>query len=190
MTKTQYPKNAQCPIQKTCHLWLLGIGHSPSFAHTDAVKLGIISDTHGRVPNAVHDALAGVDHILHAGDVGPVDVLTELEAIAPVSAVLGNTDHGLALPETRVEEFAGHKFLIHHIVDVSMPSQLMRTLLAEERPDVVVFGHTHIPFHEKINDVLYLNPGSACQPRDSSATGVAIVDCAHAELEVRFVALT
>ena len=190
MTKTQYPMNAQCPIQKTCHLWLLGIGHSPSFAHTDAVKLGIISDTHGRVPNAVHDALTGVDHILHAGDVGPVDVLTELEAIAPVSAVLGNTDHGLALPETRVEEFAGHKFLIHHIVDVSMPSQRVRTLLAEERPDVVVFGHTHIPFHEKINDVLYLNPGSACQPRDSSAVGVAIVDCARAELEVRFVALT
>tara|TARA_B110000116_G_scaffold236889_1_gene222788 strand:+ start:484 stop:990 length:507 start_codon:yes stop_codon:yes gene_type:complete len=168
----------------------LGIGHSSSFAHTDAVKLGIISDTHGRVPNAVHDALAGVDHILHAGDVGPVDVLTELEAIAPACAVLGNTDHGLALPETRVEEFAGHKFLIHHIVDVSMPSQQVRALLAEEQPDVVVFGHTHIPFHKKINGVLYLNPGSACQPRDFSAPGVAIVDCAPTGLDVRFVPLT
>ena len=154
------------------------------------MKLGIISDTHGRVPNAVHDALAGVDHILHAGDVGPVDVLTELEAIAPACAVLGNTDHGLALPETRVEEFAGHKFLIHHIVDVSMPSQQVRALLAEEQPDVVVFGHTHIPFHKKINGVLYLNPGSACQPRDFSAPGVAIVDCAPTGLDVRFVPLT
>ncbi len=190
MTKTQYPKNAQCPIQKTCHLWLLGIGHSPSFAHTDAVKLGIISDTHGRVPNAVHDALAGVDHILHAGDVGPVDVLTELEAIAPVSAVLGNTDHGLALPETRVEEFAMHKFLIHHIVDVSMLSQRVRAMLTEEHPDVVVFGHTHIPFQEEIDGILYLNPGSASQPRDFSAASVAIVDCAPTGLDVRFVPLT
>ena len=168
----------------------MGIGHSPSFAHTDAVKLGIISDTHGRVPNPVHDALAGVDHILHAGDVGPVDVLTELEAIAPVSAVLGNTDHGLALPETHVEEFAMHKFLIHHIVDVSMLSQRVRAMLTEEHPDVVVFGHTHIPFQEEIDGILYLNPGSASQPRDFSAASVAIVDCAPTGLDVRFVPLT
>ena len=93
------------------------LGHSLTFPHTSAVKLGVISDTHGTLPAAVHDALAGVNHILHAGDVGPGDVITELETIAPVSAVLGNTDHGLVLPETRVEEFAMHKFLVHHIVD-------------------------------------------------------------------------
>ena len=61
------------------------------------MKLGLISDTHGQVPNAVHTALAGVDYILHAGDVGPMDVITELEAIAPVHAVLGNTDYGITL---------------------------------------------------------------------------------------------
>ena len=154
------------------------------------MKLGLISDTHGHVPNGVHAALAGVDHILHAGDVGSMDVLTELEAIAPVSAVLGNTDHDLALPETRVEKFAMHKFLIHHIVDVSMPSQRVRALLAEEQPDVVVFGHTHIPFQDEIGGVLYLNPGSACQPRDFSTAGVAIVDCAPTGLSVQFVPLT
>jgi putative phosphoesterase len=170
--------------------WSLELGHSISFLHTAAVKLGLISDTHGTVPAAVYVALAGVDHILHAGDVGPVDMLTELEAIAPVSAVLGNTDHGLALPETRVEEFATHKFLIHHIVDASMPSQRVRALLAEEQPDVVVFGHTHIPFQDEIDGVLYLNPGSACQPRDFSAASVAIVDCTPTGLDVRFVPLT
>ena len=57
------------------------------------MKIGLISDTHGQVPNPVHAALAGVDCILHAGDVGPMDVITELEAIAPVHAVLGNTDY-------------------------------------------------------------------------------------------------
>ena len=179
MPKSQSPKNPA-----------LGLGHSSFLPHNAAVKLGIISDTHGHVPAGVHEALAGVDHILHAGDVGPMDVLTELEAIAPVSAVLGNTDHGLALPETRVEEFATHKFLIHHIVDASMPSQRVRALLAEEQPDVVVFGHTHIPFQDEIDGVLYLNPGSACQPRDFSVAGVVIVDCAPTGLDVRFVPLT
>jgi putative phosphoesterase len=187
MPKTQYLRNAQVSIPKNA---ALGLGHSFFLPHTAAVKLGIISDTHGRVPNGVHQALAGVDHILHAGDVGPVDVLTELEAIAPVSAVLGNTDHGIILPETRVEEFAGHKFLIHHIVDMPVPSQRMRATLAEEQPDVVVFGHTHIPFHEKIDGILYLNPGSACQPREDSAASVAIVECTPSRLAVRFVALT
>jgi putative phosphoesterase len=185
MTKNPIPK--ECLIlnpQKP------SLGHSIAFPHTSAVKLGIISDTHGTVPAAVHDALAGVDHILHAGDVGPVDVITELETIAPVSAVLGNTDHGLVLPETRVEEFAMHKFLVHHIVDLSMPSKRVRTMLRAEQPDVVVFGHTHIPFHEEIGGILYLNPGSACQPRDFSAPGVVVVDCAPTGLDVRFVPLT
>ena len=103
------------------------------------MKIGLISDTHGQVPNPVHTALAGVDCILHAGDVGPMDVITELEAIAPVHAVLGNTDYAIALPETRVEEFAGKTILIHHIVDVEYPSQTVRELLSTEKPDLVVF---------------------------------------------------
>lgn len=154
------------------------------------MKIGIISDTHGHVPNAVHEVLAGVDCILHAGDVGPMDVITELEAIAPVKAVLGNTDHGLALPETRVEEFATRRFMVHHIVDIAFPSRQVQTTLAEEEPEVVVFGHTHVPFHNEIDGILYLNPGSACQPRDSSEASVAVVDCTPLDIDVRFVPLT
>jgi putative phosphoesterase len=63
-------------------------------------------------------------------------------------------------------------------------------MLRAEQPDVVVFGHTHIPFHEEIGGILYLNPGSACQPRDFSAAGVVVVDCAPTGLDVRFVPLT
>ena len=128
------------------------------------MKIGLISDTHGQVPNPVHAALAGVDCILHAGDVGPMDVITELEAIAPVHAVLGNTDYAIALPETRVEEFAGKTILIHHIVDVEYPSQTVRELLSTEKPDLVVFGHTHMPFDERRNGIRFINPGSASQP--------------------------
>ena len=154
------------------------------------MKIGIISDTHGHVPNAVHDAFNGVDHILHAGDVGPMDVITELETIAPVSAVRGNVDYTIQLPQTRVQTFVGQKFLVHHIVDLPFPSQLVRETIADEQPNVVVFGHTHMPCNEQHNGVLFLNPGSASNPRGGSAPSVAIVKCNEAVLNVKFVALT
>ena len=154
------------------------------------MKIGIISDTHGHVPNAVHDALAGVDHILHAGDVGPMEVITELGAIAPVSAVLGNTDYSIQLPQTHVQTFVGQKFLVHHIVDLPVPSQLVRVDMADEQPNVVVFGHTHMPYNEHHHGVLFLNPGSASNPRCGSAPSVAIVQCTKSDLSVKFVALT
>ncbi len=140
------------------------------------MKLGLISDTHGQVPNAVHTALAGVDYILHAGDVGPMDVITELEAIAPVHAVLGNTDYGITLPVTRLEEFGGRTILIHHIVDVDFPSQTVRELLSTEKPEIVVFGHTHMPFDELRSRIRFINPGSASQPRGGTAPSVAILE--------------
>ena len=154
------------------------------------MKIGIISDTHGHVPNAVHDALAGADHILHAGDVGPMEVITELESIAPVSAVLGNTDYSIQLPQMHVQSFTSQKFLVHHIVDLSVPSQLVRVVMADEQPNVVVFGHTHMPYNEYHDGVLFLNPGSASNPRGDSAPSVAIVECNESSLIVKFVALT
>ncbi len=154
------------------------------------MKIGIISDTHGHVPNAVHDALAGVDHILHAGDVGPMEVITELESIAPVSAVLGNTDYSIQLPQTHIQSFVSQKFLVHHIVDLPVPVQLVRVAIADEQPNVVVFGHTHMPYNEHHDGILFLNPGSASNPRGDSAPSVAIVECNESSLIVKFVALT
>ena len=154
------------------------------------MMIGIISDTHRHVPNAVHDALAGADHILHAGDVGPMEVITELESIAPVSAVLGNTDYSIQLPQTHVQTFVGQKFLVHHIVDLPVPSQLVRMAIADEQPNVVVFGHTHMPYNEHHDGILFLNPGSASNPRGSSAPSVAIVECNEFGLSVKVVALT
>lgn len=154
------------------------------------MQIGIISDTHGQVPNAVHDALAGVDHILHAGDVGPMDVITELETLAPVSAVPGNTDYTIQLPQMCVQTFGGQKFLVHHIVDLPFPSHLVRVAIADEQPNVVVFGHTHMPYNEHHDGVLFLNPGSASNPRGGSAPSVAIVECNESSLIVKFVALT
>ena len=154
------------------------------------MQIGIISDTHDHVPNAVHDAIAGVDHIIHAGYVGPMDVITELETIAPVRAVLGNTDYAIQLPQTRIETFVGQKFLVHHIVDLPVPSHLVRVAIADEQPNVVVFGHTHMPYNEHHDGVLFLNPGSASNPRGGSAPSVAIVERIESSLIVKFVALT
>ena len=154
------------------------------------MKIGLISDTHGHVPNTVHTALAGVNYILHAGDVGPMDVITELEAIAPVYAVLGNTDHGIALPETRLEEFDGRKILIHHIVDVDYPAQTVRELLRTEKPEIVVFGHTHMPFDERRSKIRFINPGSASQPRGGTAPSVAILELSGEPPTLQSIALT
>ena len=166
------------------------LGHSLTFPHTSAVKLGVISDTHGTLPAAVHDALAGVDHILHAGDVGPVDIITELEAIAPVTAVRGNTDFAIDLPETRLVEFGGNKFLIHHIVDFPVRSQTMLALLTKEQPQIVIFGHTHMPCNERLDGVLYLNPGSPATPRGGASASVAIVEFENGTPRARHITLT
>ena len=88
----------------------------------------------------------------------------------------GNTDYAIALPETRVEEFAGKTILIHHIVDVEYPSQTVRELLSTEKPDLVVFGHTHVPFDDHRGGIRYINPGSASQPRGGTAPSVAILE--------------
>ena len=88
------------------------------------MKIGVISDTHNFLdPNP--KLFSGVEHILHGGDVGLPRIIMELEQIAPVTAVLGNTDSDTQLRETEVVELAGRKFLIHHIVDVHVPSDVV-----------------------------------------------------------------
>ena len=81
------------------------------------MKIGVISDTHNFLDPKVHELFAGVNHILHAGDIGNATIISELEAIAPVTAVYGNTDMGLPFKETEIIELGTRKFLIHHIVN-------------------------------------------------------------------------
>ena len=65
---------------------------------------------------------------------------------------------------TRLEKFGGRTILIHHIVDVDFPSQTVRELLSMEKPEIVMFGHTHMPFDELRSGIQFINPGSASQP--------------------------
>ena len=86
------------------------------------MKIGVISDTHGFLDPRIPKIFAGVDHILHAGDVGDAFIAFELEQVAPVTVVLGNTDVGLTFKLTEVVELAARKFLVHHIVSTQSPS--------------------------------------------------------------------
>jgi hypothetical protein len=135
-------------------------------------------------------ALAGVAHILHAGDIGLPWLLLELATdVAPVTAVRGNVDDGLPYRETEVVELAGKKFLLHHIVDPHRPGPALQRLLRLHRPDVVVFGHTHRPFCETVGGALFLNPGSAGRPRFGLRPSVAVLDCAGPVPAPRFIEL-
>jgi len=120
--------------------------------------IGVISDTHGLLRPEAVEALRGVAHILHAGDVGAPEVLEELRAIAPVTAVRGNVDRdewASALPLSEVFEIEGISIYVLHILD--------ELDLKPEAAgfEVVVYGHSHKPSSETKNGVLYFNPGSA-----------------------------
>jgi putative phosphoesterase len=141
------------------------------------MKIGVLSDTHDYLDPQVPRLFCGVDHIVHAGDVGLPWLLLQLEAIAPVTAVLGNTDTDIGLRETEVVHLAERKFLVHHIVDPHRLDERLRRRIDRERPAVVVFGHTHRTFCDTIDGVLFFNPGYAGKPRFGLPRRVAILHC-------------
>ena len=139
------------------------------------MKIGVISDTHDFLDPRVKALFAGVDHILHAGDVGTVWVTFELEQIAPVTAVIGNTDLGLQFKETEVVELGGKKFLVQHIVNPHSPDENLQQKMARAKPDVVIFGHTHKQFDHVVNGVRYFNPGYSGRPKLGQSRSVALL---------------
>jgi hypothetical protein len=153
------------------------------------MKLGIISDTHGYLDPRIEKIFAKVDHIIHAGDIVDPIIELELKFIAPVTVVLGNTDHGLSFKETEILTLGEKKFLVHHIVNPRALSDKMKLRLRRERPDAVIFGHTHKAFAETIDGVFFFNPGYAGQPKFGAERSVGLLYVEGAELRHEFVAL-
>jgi uncharacterized protein len=149
-------------------------------------RIGLISDTHGYFDPQIGELFRGVDLIFHAGDIGGTAIIDELERIAPVTAVLGNNDPGLPFRETEMVETSRGKFLLHHIVDPGKLSGPVRDLVARSKPDAVIFGHTHKPFHEQRGRVHYINPGYAGKPRFTLRRSVALLDWDNGEPRVTF----
>jgi putative phosphoesterase len=153
------------------------------------VKIGVISDTHNFLDPKIHGLFAGVSHILHAGDIGNTSIISELELIAPVTAVYGNTDMNLLFKETEIIILAGRKFFIHHIVNPVAPGERVKERIAREQPHVVVFGHTHKRFCETVNRILFFNPGYSGKPKLNLERGVAILHCDEKEIRAEFLPL-
>jgi putative phosphoesterase len=149
--------------------------------------LGIISDTHNYFDPRIPKLFAGVDHILHGGDVGQPKILHALEEIAPVTAVLGNTDDpGFGYRLTELIEVAGIKALVHHIVNPHALVDSLADRIRRDTPDLVVFGHTHKPFSERINGALFLNPGYAGHSRFGMERSVALLRCERGKMQPQF----
>jgi len=124
------------------------------------MKIGVLSDTHDYLDRRILELFQGVDHILHAGDVGMQIIVFELAQIAPTTAVLGNTDLGNPLKFTEIVKFGDLTFLVHHIVNPYAPDEKLAHRLAAVRPDIVVFGHTHKEFNQVIGGVRFSIPAT------------------------------
>ena len=151
--------------------------------------IGLISDTHGLLRPSVHSALAGVDLILHAGDVGGDDVLLELAIIAPVQAVYGNTDdinNPNLSPELVVTE-GGLSIHVSHGHEVGSPTP--ERLLARYSQDIVVYGHTHRQLVSRVGNQLLVNPGAAGQQRFKLLPSLARLTIVNGVADVEIIAL-
>jgi putative phosphoesterase len=143
------------------------------------MRLGIISDTHGLLRPEVHEVFSGVDLILHAGDIGPPALLAELEAIAPVHAVWGNTDDfdiRRLVPEVVEVRIEGFDFLVVHGHQLGSPNP---DALHDRWPnaEVIVFGHTHRPLLVTVDQVgTVMNPGGAGARRFDLPASVGIME--------------
>ena len=156
--------------------------------------IGLISDTHipdraRIIPQNVIDAFSDVDLILHAGDLTSLDVIEELEQIAPVMAVQGNMDriNGINLPKAKTLEAEGVKIgLIHGEVYPRADTQQLVYLAKELNVDILVSGHSHQPKIEQKDGVLLINPGSPIVPRLADRT-VMLLEIHDKEVDVQII---
>jgi hypothetical protein len=152
------------------------------------MKIGVVSDTHGLLRPEVAPALAGVERILHLGDVGGLAVLQALERIAPVTAIRGNVDREgpcSELPETEVVLVGGrYVYMLHDLKTLHLDP-------AAGRFAAVLFGHTHVPNFYRRKGVLYFNPGSCGPRRFELPVTVGLLTVAEdGELAAEIIALT
>jgi len=154
------------------------------------LRIGVISDTHNYLDSRIPSLFTGVDHILHGGDIGLPAILLALEQIAPVTAVAGNTDDpGFQYPQADLVELGGRRFLVQHIVNPQSLTDPIRTRIARERPDMVVFGHTHKPYSGSTGGTRFFNPGYAGKSRFGLERSVAILHCGDKGIRAEYLRL-
>jgi putative phosphoesterase len=162
----------------------------PRSAGGTRAVVGLVSDTHGRVRPQLATVFAGVDLIVHAGDVGGRAVLEALAAMAPVEAVSGNVDdrHDPSLPRTRTLPVGGRTLHVSHGDELGSPTP--EALLARYSAGILVYGHTHRPLLVRAPDGrIVVNPGAAGPQRFHLKPSVAILTVTGHDVDVRFIEL-
>lgn len=143
------------------------------------MRLGVLSDTHGLLRPEVFDVFSGVDQILHAGDIGPAHLLTELEAIAPVTAVYGNTDDWdlrHRLPQVATIRLDGFDVVVTHGDQFGTPNP-EKLNAAFPQAELIIYGHTHRPLLTLVDVVVtVMNPGGAGRRRFNLPPSVGIIE--------------
>lgn len=146
------------------------------------MKIGVISDTHGLLRPEATERLAGVHHIIHAGDIGSPEVIAELRKLAPTTAIRGNVDQGAwaaEYPHTALVTLGGRSiYMLHNLKELDIDP-------AASGIDVVISGHSHQPKIETVGTVLYLNPGSAGPRRFRLPIALATLDVTSDALRPR-----
>jgi putative phosphoesterase len=159
------------------------------------LKIGVISDTHvpraaKAIPDEIFEIFLGADLIIHAGDIVEEVAIKQLEDIAPVIAVHGNRDPEslkFSLPESRILELKGFRIgVLHGHGDKGTTRSRLPEFFKNETLDCIIFGHSHIPFNQIINNTLYFNPGSptAKKRQKYPSVGIILLDSEiHASIE-------
>ncbi|HEY4972060.1 MAG TPA: metallophosphoesterase family protein, partial [Steroidobacteraceae bacterium] len=147
-----------------------------------ALRVGVISDTHGLLRPQATAFLRGCDHIVHGGDIGSPEILEQLATVAPVTAVRGNNDTqawSLRLPATCLLEIGGIRvFVIHDVGQLNIDP-------AAAAVRVIVSGHSHQPSKRLRDGVIYLNPGSAGPRRFKLPISVADITISGSTVTAR-----
>ena len=150
------------------------------------MNVGVISDTHGLLRQEALEALRGSEHIIHAGDIGALEIIPALENIAPVTAIRGNVDREpwtKRFPETELVELAGlHFYIIHDLNALDLNPRAARFA-------AVISGHSHQPKQEIKDGVLYFNPGSAGPRRFRLPVTVGRLEILNGKISAKIVDL-
>jgi uncharacterized protein len=149
--------------------------------------IGVVSDTHGRLAQGLFPMLAGVDVIIHAGDIDRPEILKSLQSMAPVIAVRGNMDQGnwsQTLRKTELVDIENTMFyVVHNIDDMDIDPESIGVA-------AVISGHTHQAQIRRKGTVLFLNPGSVTLPRDNAPPSMAVLCIRKGSLDVRLVEIS
>ena len=155
--------------------------------------IGVVSDTHGFYDQRVPPLLEGVEHILHAGDIGTGRIIEQLSEIAPVTAVRGNNDREgpeSRFPEVETIDLGGCLIYLTHIVKVPKEGdEAGLVTYLEQGANAVVFGHSHMAFHEQRGGLIFFNPGAAGKRRFKVVPSIGLLDVGPGRVEGRILVL-